>query len=590
MKLSISKKIYLLVTLILALELCFVSLLLYNQKQLQESYSKEIDARKVSFAVNEILASSIKAGAYGVLTFAAQDKLLAKESQQRLKNISDSHRKLLQMKGLEEADRKSVIDMFSSVSNLYKFFNEDSAVDLMENKKGLLTLHMNLEDLINQAESLLNRMNLVQDSQATYQQLLRNQISLLVNVGVCLNIVIAFILAALLNRDLVSRTCRLLENFNRLAAGQTLLPVRPSEDEIGKLDRRFHEMAGVLQSTIKREQAILQNSTDIIISLDSLLDIQFINAACLKSLGYEPDELVGKEIDLILDQEDRQNVRKNLLQSQENDQSARLEIDLKHKDGSIKAHILNSSFSQEEGLMFCILHDVTEEKRLERRKSDFIAMVSHDMRSPLTALKLTLGLLEDGTVKQDEPNGQAVIQETLVEVDRLVRLVNDLLETERLAQGKLNIAKDRVDFEELATVSMQALNSLAEEKQINLEIEAPDKSLFLTCDRDRTIQVLTNLIGNAIKFSQKGTAVVISARAIDNCHEVSVKDEGPGISPEEKEQIFEQFHQVEVKSRQGSGLGLYISKQLVEAQGGTLGVESKIGSGSRFWFRLPVVH
>lgn len=588
MKLSISKKIYLLVTLILVSELSFIGLLMFTQKRLEDSFSKEIEARKVANAVNKVLADSIKAGSYAVLTFAAQDKLLAKESKLRLQKIQASHNDLIQMKGLDEEDRKTLTSMMNAVDNLCKTFHEDTAFKIIENKSELLSLHMNFEDLVSQADRLLRHMSLVQDSQTKAQEELRKQISMLVLVGVSLNVLTAFFLAAMLNRDLVSRTRLLLENFSRLAANQKLLPARPANDEIGKLDNRFNEMAQVLQKTINREQAVLQNTTDIIVSMDSLLDIQFINDACYKSLGHKPEDLVGKEIDVIVEKEDVQFVRQALLQSQDKEQPSRLELRLKQKNGSIKTHVLNSTFSQEEGLLFCILHDVTEEKRLEKRKSDFIAMVSHDMRSPLTALKLTLGLLEEGSLKQTEPDGQALIKESRAEVDRLVRLVNDLLETEKFEQGKLDIKKEEIDFEELATASIAGLKSLADEKQISIECQSPDEKIMVYCDKDRTLQVLTNIVGNAIKFSDKQSSITVSIKEIDNTVEISVQDEGPGIEAEESEQIFEQFHQVDIKKREGSGLGLFISKQLIEAQDGTIGVESESGSGSRFWVRLPV--
>lgn len=589
MKLTLSKKIYSLVTFTLVLELLFVGTLFYLQKQLEVSYSKEIDARKLAEAVNKVMASSIKAGSYGIMSYAAQDKLLAKETRVRLKKIAQSQAELLKLEGLSEEDRKALEGMINAAKSMQQIINEDNADNLLKDKTALMSLNLGFEDLVSQGDRLLARLSMVQASEKQEQDALRVQFNNLVQYGLVLNIMAVLFFAAMLNRDVVSRMRVLLENFKRLESGNKLLPSRQNSDEVGKLDQSFHQMAGVLRNTINREQAILRNTVDVILSLDSLLEIKFASYASFASLGYKPDELVGKELDILVDDEEVKSVRESLLKCQEEKTASKFDLRLKHKDGSIKDYLLNSYFAMEEGLTFCVLHDVSEAKKLERNKRNFIAMASHDMRSPLTGLNLTLGLIEDGTLSADEKETKKLIGSSRQEINRIIGLVNDLLEAEKLEHGQVELDKAKEPLGKLVEACVDSFDSKAREKEISLELVSSEEDIEVDVDKGRIMQVLTNLVGNAIKFSPDKSSVKVGMRKVDSWVEVYVQDEGPGIEKAQLELIFDQFHQIGLKSEEGSGLGLFICKQLVEAHGGKIGVDSELGSGSKFWIHLPVL-
>ncbi|MGD9684197.1 MAG: ATP-binding protein [Candidatus Obscuribacterales bacterium] len=549
---------------------------------------KEIEARKLSNTVNGILASSIRAGAYGALAFLEQDKLLAKETRLQLKVVLDNQSRLQELPGISDRDRESLKAMIGAVRSLHETFNEDTAGSIGKDRSTLLALHMNFEDLVGQSDDLLRSFGIMQEAQRATQDDLREQIAKLVLGGVFISMLMSAFLAYRLNRDLVRRIKLLLENYRRLAKGEELLRPVPCDDEIGDLDSSFHELAGSLQGALRREQAILDNTAEVILSIDLLLEIQFVNPACSEVLGFQPEELIGKEIDFLLARNDVERVRTALLESQKADGKLQLELGLVNKSQAVKQFTLRSSFSQEEGLIFCVLHDVTARRELERKKSELIAMVSHDMRSPLTALKITLGSLEDGTLKQNDDVGKQVISECREELDRLVRLVGDLLEGERVELGRLNLKIERTATEGLIGASIQSVAPLAREKAVVVDLDMDREVAWIDCDRDRTVQVLTNLLTNAIKFSPPDSRVKVKTARNGEWYEISVEDQGPGIEPEERELIFEQFHQSGSGDQGGSGLGLFIARQIVEAEGGTIGVDCDGQSGSRFWFRLPL--
>lgn len=228
------------------------------------------------------------------------------------------------------------------------------------------------------------------------------------------------------------------------------------------------------------------------------------------------------------------------------------------------------------------------ELEIQKLRQAFVAMVSHDLRTPLTSVQVYLQLLTGGALGglSDKAREKGVRAEKSVE--RLVELINDLLEVEKLESGAVNLKLVPVTVAEILQGSIEAVADLAEKEQVDLDIA--DSSLGITVDRDRIIRVLTNLLGNAIKFSEPGKTVSVEVLETDTMVEFHVRDEGPGVPSELCEAIFEKFRQVKESDsteKGGTGLGLPICKAIVEQHGGTIGVVSQEGSGSDFWFCLP---
>ncbi len=224
----------------------------------------------------------------------------------------------------------------------------------------------------------------------------------------------------------------------------------------------------------------------------------------------------------------------------------------------------------------------------EKEKQEFIQMISHDLRSPLTSVKGTLTLLSEGMYGEVNKQGKVKIDSAEESVDRLIKLINELLEIEKIQSGMLPMNLVEVSLKDLFRTSRNALLALEEKHNVLIVIEPTD--LVVNIDRDRMVQVIINLLANAIKFSPDDSKVTISATLVQDACEIRVKDEGRGIPEDKLSTIFERFGQVDRETDAklgGSGLGLAICKMIVEAHNGKIGVESVEGKGSTFWVRLP---
>ena len=236
--------------------------------------------------------------------------------------------------------------------------------------------------------------------------------------------------------------------------------------------------------------------------------------------------------------------------------------------------------------------DVTERRAVERMKNEFISIVSHELRTPLTSIRGSLGLLASGLLLKFPDKADKMLKIAVENTDRLVRLINDILDIERLESGKVTIEAAELNLGGLMKSASDTMRAMANENKVKLDTKPLDQTVW--ADSDRILQVLTNLLSNAIKFSEDNGKVRLTATVLDGDEEgwvrVEVKDSGRGIPDDKVEKIFERFGQVDAsdsREKGGTGLGLPICKTIVEQHGGKLWVESKVGKGSRFMFTLP---
>ncbi len=238
-----------------------------------------------------------------------------------------------------------------------------------------------------------------------------------------------------------------------------------------------------------------------------------------------------------------------------------------------------------------VLHyDITKLRALDAMKTEFVSMVSHELRTPLTSIRGSLGLIEGGIVGEVSPKVLEMIAIARSNSDRLIRIINDILDLQKLESGHVRIDKKQISASELVESAIASVAEIANQSQIRLKPEL-DNGMTVSGDEGRLVQVLVNLIGNAIKFSPSESSVVISAKQVDGRARFGVRDNGPGIADEHRDHVFERFNQADAsdtRARGGTGLGLTIAKTLVELHDGEIGLDSEIGKGSEFYFVLPL--
>lgn len=399
---------------------------------------------------------------------------------------------------------------------------------------------------------------------------------------------IAFFLLRYFSGSIVAPVMIMVDNTKRLAAGKRLHETLARADELGTLDSSFHSMARSLAIANKKEHALTENALNPICSLDAELRFQKANQSCRRLLSLHQDDLTTSSFLDCINPNDRQAADQFFQSGQVETSTRALETPITTDSGGTIYLVWSAFWSEPDASWFCVGHDVTERKELERIKQEFLAMVSHDLRTPLTAISGTLSLFTDGVFGQLPPQAVKSAETASNSVSRLIRLINDLLDVEKLEAGKLEIATETVAVDMLIERSLDAIEQFAARHNVTVDVEA--SGLTVLADPDRIIQVLVNLLSNAVKYSAKGGQVEVTANTSDDQVRIAVCDHGRGIPEQFRRTIFERFTQVEIadaKVRGGTGLGLPICRALIELHEGRIGVESEEGKGSTFWFTLP---
>lgn len=235
------------------------------------------------------------------------------------------------------------------------------------------------------------------------------------------------------------------------------------------------------------------------------------------------------------------------------------------------------------------MHDVTEQKLKERLKTEFVNIVSHELRTPLTITKEGISLILDRTAGNITPDQERILKTAKSSIDRLVRLVNDLLDSAKIEAGAVALNRGLFDLKTAIRGVAESFAQMARYKGVKLETKVPEGSTVAYADEDKIVQVLVNLVNNAFKFTMAGS-IKISLRDDKEEFVCEVADTGTGITHDDMTKIFNKFQQIkqgEISSERGTGLGLVISKGLIEMHGGSIFAKSEVGKGSSFFFTLP---
>lgn len=321
-----------------------------------------------------------------------------------------------------------------------------------------------------------------------------------------------------------------------------------------------------------------------------------VNQSLCEILGYSAEELTRTTFQAITHPEDLESdlllAHRTLAREL---RSYQMEKRYLHRAGhAVWAHLSVSLVWDKQRPLYFVaqVQDITERKNIERGKAEFLTMVSHELRTPVTALRGALGILAAGAAGELPPKAQALTALADRNADRLYRLVNDVLDVEKIESGAFAYRRTDVDLNQLVAQAATELRPYADQHQVKIDVKSDLPRAFLHADADRLMQVLTNLISNAVKYSPPGGTVELHVTRSAQTLRVSITDHGEGIPEAFRPYIFEKFAQANwtaTNPKGGSGLGLHISRAIVQHHGGVLAFRTNTGQGSTFYFELPVL-
>ncbi len=359
------------------------------------------------------------------------------------------------------------------------------------------------------------------------------------------------------------------------------------KDEFGDLANAFNSMAEKLDeyehsnlAKIKFEKSrietIINQMKDGIIGLDDKKHILFANAVAEKILGLKESDIIGKYAADIAIQND---LMRTLLKEE---QKKELKIYADEKESFFSKDVINVTANEVVIGQVIVLRNITPYHELNEAKTNFIATVSHELKTPIAAIRMSLQLLYNKQTGEVNEEQQLLLDSIKDDTNRLLKITGELLNMTQVDSGKIQLSVVASDASEILHYAINANKTAAEQKNIQLNISIAEHLPMVLADSEKTAWVLTNLLSNAIRYSYDNAAVFTSIYTDGKKIFFTVKDTGQGIAPEYKAKIFDRYFRVPGTHKEGTGLGLSICKEFIEAQGGQIMVESEYGTGSTF--------
>ena len=445
-------------------------------------------------------------------------------------------------------------------------------------------------------DTVLGALYVKSDIEDQYQQI--KNIAVIFVTASLLAVGISMVVAILIAHSITQPIGEMREQALRIARGDYSRKVTVhGKDELGQLALTFNQLAeqieetqDAMESERNRLNSVLSHMSDGVVATDRRGKVITINDMALSLLGISKEAAIGQNILNLLDIEKDYTLRK-ILESTEELLIERNESN--YGDNKI-IRVEFSMIRRESGFisgLVAVMHDVTEQEQNERDRREFVSNVSHELRTPLTSMRSYIETLSEGAW-QDQEMAPRFLKITLDETDRMIRMINDLLDLSRMDNDNLKLNIEMVNFNELVNFVLDRFDVIIanSEKKYRIVREFTQRPLFVEVDTDRMIQVIDNIMNNAIKYSPDGGKITVRLMETHNNVILSITDQGLGIPKKDISRIFERFYRVDkarARKQGGTGLGLAISKEVVKALGGTIWATSIENYGSTFYISLP---
>ncbi|KAF0426059.1 cell wall metabolism sensor histidine kinase WalK [Pediococcus acidilactici] len=595
---SINFKIALVFAMLLVVTLEVVGVIFVRQLETQNLSQFKSQVQLQPYVENEISAQLERSN-----TKKANDQIADIIGNINNQNITEI--RVIDAKGVirgtsSNADRSTVGQKTTDRNVKDVIYNTRSYQQVSYNKTNNTRYFISIVPLINTSGATNNLTGVVYiraNLESVYQNV--NNITLIFVVAALIAITIGLFLAVLIARAITRPIEEMRQRTMQIARGDYSGQVQIyGDDELGQLAAavndlsvRVEESQELTESERRRLDSVLGYMTDGVLATDRRGRITIVNEMATDFLNLENDQIVGKSILDILDLRGSVTLR-DLLENQDPEV-----LDLSTDEQDLILHASFALIQRESGFisgLVCVLHDVTEQQKIDQDRKRFVSNVSHELRTPLTSMKSYIEALVDGAWKDPSvaPNFLKVTQE---ETDRMMRMINDLLNLSRMDLGTARLDKEYVNLNELFNhildrFDMILKNGEKSSKNYTIKRDFTRRDIWVEVDTDKIQQVLDNIMNNAIKYSPDGG--VITCRLIETHNHVimSVTDQGLGIPKEALNHVFDRFYRVDKarsRAQGGTGLGLAISKEVVQMHGGRIWVESREGEGSTFYISLP---
>lgn len=526
-----------------------------------------------------------------VLFVVTRNKEAGDRYQQKVQRLKEEIAQLKSMSFSSPEDKQDIDRMSESTS--YILYELTKASKNTEETGSAATIRRLLNIIRLEIEphlkDFMQSVNDFSDRHKEVEEKTRNRVNIISQVEMVVgSVFVANVLTTILiiigfSRGVVRRLSIISDNFSRYGSKRRLHAAQPGADEISLLDRQFHDLCDALSDATEKEKAVFANMPVGLVTCGEQQIIEDVNPKIEELIGtVQP----GTVLESLLVEKGADAEQLKLLTIGKNSGPCRLRFQAREGAG-FPGEVTVSRFLHrgEQKVLLAIL-DVSEREEVENLRQQFVGIVSHDIRSPLTSIDACLTLFSQGVLGELNSQGEKHLSIARQETERLMKLTSDLLDLARIEGGNIRLSKTNCSVLELMEEAIESVKLYAGKRKLRLEVEPTE--LKVSADPDRIIQLLINFLSNACKYSPDGKSIRLYAEEREGWLRINVQDEGVGIPKAFRETIFERFKQVrDDDAKRGTGLGLSICRLLAEAHAGSVGVNSEVNQGSIFWVDLP---